>query len=63
VPPFAKVILESALAHRRDQHGAAPALLLADGGARGVARRVEAVVPRPHVEAVVGFALRGWTGA
>src|SRR5690242_19124374 len=62
VPPFAEVIVKSALAHRRDQRVAMAPLLRVDSTACGVARRVQAVVARAHVEAVVGRALRGRAG-
>src|SRR6185295_11294595 len=63
VPPFAKVVAKSALGHGGDQQVAHAPLLGTDGRAGGVALAIEAVVAGPHVDAVVGRALRGRTGA
>src|SRR5262249_56271235 len=58
VPPFVSVICKSLFAHGRDQHVSPAPLFGADGGARSVARGIEAVETRAHVDRVVGAALR-----
>src|SRR5215813_13618015 len=63
VPPFMIVICKALFAHGLEQHLPPAPLFGADGGARGVARGIEAVETRTHVDSIVGAALRDWGGA
>src|SRR5262249_16527433 len=63
VPPFMIVIGKSLLAHGREEHVSPAPRFGADGGARGVARGIEAVETRAHVDGIVGTALRERGGA
>src|ERR1043166_6262007 len=63
VPPFAEIIVETALAHGGDQRIAMAPLLRVDSTACRTARGVQAVGARAHPEAIVGRALRGRAGA
>src|SRR5262245_10023140 len=63
VPPFMIVICKSLFAHGLVEHPSPAALFGADGGTRGVARGIEAVETRAHVDGVVGTALRERGGA
>src|SRR5215831_3421969 len=63
VPPFMIVICKALFAHGREERLAPAPLFGADGGARGVARGIEAVETRAHVDGVVGTALRERGGA
>src|ERR1043166_8125079 len=63
VPPFAEIIVETALAHGAARPIAMAPLLRIDSAACRAARGVQAVVARAHVEAIVGRPLRGGAGA
>src|SRR5262252_5023748 len=63
VPPFMIVIGKSLFAHSVEEHPSPAARFGADGGTRGVARGIEAVETRAHVDGVVGTALRERSGA
>src|SRR5262249_57644692 len=63
VPPFMIVICKSLFAHGLEEHSSPAPLFGADGAARGVARGIEAVETRAHVDNIVGAALREWGGA
>ena len=63
VPPLLRVVAEPLRSHRFAQRLASLALLGRDGTAPGMALGVEAVVSRPHVDAVVGRTIFGRGGA
>src|SRR5438876_9392049 len=63
VPPFMIVICKALFAHGVEEHLAPAPLVGADGSARGIARGIEAVETRAHVDGVVGTALRERGGA